>query len=145
MFSAAVMRRNTEGSCGKIADAEPRTQIHRQPRDVARAEHDVSRAGTLKTDQHVKGRRLARAVCAEQADDFALLDMKRNAAHDMTLAVSLVQLEGSESFACDKRSLNNVRRRLRGRVAFSYLPRLILFLVNSYLLQHSKVSNRDGD
>jgi hypothetical protein len=52
--------------------------------------------GSFQADDHVKGGRLARAVCAQQADDFAGFDVQRHIIDDAPPAVSFLQLQRGE-------------------------------------------------
>jgi hypothetical protein len=56
--------------------------MHRRVGDVATFERDRSGVGPKQPDRHFERRRFARAVRPQEADDFAAIDAKRNAAND---------------------------------------------------------------
>ena len=61
--------------------------MHRQARDVLAVQHDAAGVGRHEPDDHVERRRLARAVRAEQTDDFAARDFERQVFDDLTRAI----------------------------------------------------------
>src|SRR5207237_9997515 len=63
----------------QVADALARAYVHRIVGHIFPIEKDASRIGHRQADGHIKRRRLARAVRAEQADDFAGLDVDADA------------------------------------------------------------------
>ena len=82
---------------------------------------DADRAGVGRdqADDHVEARRLAGAVRAEQADDFALVERELEAAHDRAAAKALLQSGRAQhqcwSVAASAPALGfRLRRRRRG-------------------------------
>jgi hypothetical protein len=50
----------------------------------------------LKPDNHIKCRRLARTVCAQQPDHFALLDVQTHAVNDAPPAIRFFEIRRDE-------------------------------------------------
>ncbi len=93
----------------QVADAALRAQIHRQRRDVVVAERHRAAVRTDQSDDHVEGRRLARAVRPEEADDLALGDVDGDVAHHAATLVDLQQMRRREP-QCDLRLLTRRER-----------------------------------
>src|SRR5438094_177756 len=72
---SAVLRR--------VADAEQRALVRRQPRDVTVAERDPARADRQEAHDAVDGRGLAGAVAADQADRLAVRHPERDLAKNL--------------------------------------------------------------
>ena len=68
----------------KIRQAEPRPYMNRHARQIFTIEFDAAAIGRDQTDDHVEAGCLARAVRAEQADDFAAADGERHIVYDNT-------------------------------------------------------------
>ena len=76
---AAVLRHELQSECGD--------RMRRQPIDRHTVEHDPTGARANRTHQALQRRALARAVAAEQCDDFALLDPQRDVEQNMAIAI----------------------------------------------------------
>src|SRR6185437_16333416 len=77
------------GFLGQITDAEPRTLVHRQLRDVVAVKLDRATIGLDQPGDHVEHRGLAGAVRAQQADGLATADIDAHAAYHLTGAEAL--------------------------------------------------------
>ena len=80
----------------KIADPQPRTPIHGIVRDTDVGEIDIAVRGFLKTDDHVKCGRLARAIGTQEANDLALVDTDRDTVNNGAAAKLLNEAAGFE-------------------------------------------------
>gem|GEM_PF-2497258 len=76
----------------QVADSFPGALVHRQVGDLLLVEPHLARVRLHQADNHVKRGRLARAVRAEQADDFALFDLDGRAFNHLPLVVDLLQI-----------------------------------------------------
>ena len=61
---------------GQVADTGSSSLVHRPVGCVFLVEEDVTLGGAHEAGDHVEGRRLARAVRAQEADDLALRDLE---------------------------------------------------------------------
>ena len=77
------------GLLRQVPDALSRPHVHRVVGDVFAVEHHAPGVGADQTDDHGKGRGLARSVGAEQADDLARRHVDVHALDDGAAAVSL--------------------------------------------------------
>ena len=75
----------------QITDAEPRALVHRQTGDFPVLKADAAFVRFHQTDNNVESRRFARAIRAEQANDFTGIDVNRHAVHHASLAIFLDQ------------------------------------------------------
>ena len=79
-----------------MGDAEPHDRFRREPCDRAARETQRSGSRLRQAGDDAQGRALARAVRAQQGDDFAFLDAKRESAQGLHFAVGgddLVELK----------------------------------------------------
>ena len=81
---------------GKIANPLPRADVHRIVGDIAAVQLHASRVWRREPDRHVKGRRLARAVRPEQANNFPRRDVQTDAAHNRAAAVGFGEVVGAQ-------------------------------------------------
>ena len=83
---------------GNVAEAEMRDAVARQPRDVAALELDRALRRHFAHDR-LDRRRASDTVAAQQADDFAGVDVHVDALQDVALAVVGVQVVDLEHHA----------------------------------------------
>ena len=76
---------------GEIAHADLGPFVDGEAGDVLPFEKDSPSIGVDEADGHVEGGRFAGAVGAEEADDFARLDLKGEAVDDGFAAVRLMR------------------------------------------------------
>src|SRR6478735_2233504 len=88
------------GFLRQITQAQTRTRVHGLGRDVGVVETDAAGVGADESHDHVEAGRLAGAVGAEQADDFALVDAAGEVADDFALLVALLQPGRAEHYFC---------------------------------------------
>src|SRR5690606_19994599 len=84
------------GFLRQVADSEACARVHRQGGDIAIVDLDGAVVGRDEADDHVERGGLARAVGAEQADDFALVEAEREVADDGAPAIALAQPAGTQ-------------------------------------------------
>ena len=80
----------------QIADALARAHVHRIVGDILIVEQHAAGIGRRQSHDHTERRRLAGAVRAEQADDFAGRDVEVDASHDRPAAVGLGEPFGAQ-------------------------------------------------
>src|SRR5688572_15226750 len=71
----------------QVADALPRSDVHRIVGQIDTVERDTSRVWRGQTHHHVKGRGLAGAVRPEQTDHFSGIDIEADASNYRAAAV----------------------------------------------------------
>ena len=96
MFASTVSFRKNRSLLGKVADAVLGPQVHRQIRDVMRAEHDRPDVGSCQSDDHVKRCRFPGAIGSQQSDNFALRDLDVDVAYDGASFVSFRDADSPE-------------------------------------------------
>src|ERR1043165_8735133 len=79
------------GLLRQVGDAQARAPVDRQMRELVAVEVDRARVDRHEPHDHVEAGRLAGAVGAEQADDFAARDLERNVLHHGARLVALAQ------------------------------------------------------
>ncbi len=77
----------------QVADAVPRTLVHRPPADVAAVEHHPARLRANEPDEKVERRGLAGAVRAQETDDLALAKGHRDIINDATATEALAEAD----------------------------------------------------
>jgi hypothetical protein len=88
----------------QVAHTFARAAIHCHAGNVAILENDAPAVGPDETDDHIKRGRLARAIGAEQADDFAALDVYVHAVDNGAASVNLYQfVSGKEGLVILRR------------------------------------------
>src|SRR5207237_7760595 len=90
----------------KITHPEPRALVHWIIGDVGAGKNDAATVWPNESDNHVKGRRLAGAVRAQQPDDLAGAGVDVDSINDRTAAINFYELLGGK---------NMVGLRFRGR------------------------------
>ena len=76
---------------GEVADSLAATPVHGQVGDVGAVEEDPALVGGEEADHHVEGGGLPRPVRAQEADDFAALDVHVHVVDDLPGAKGLLQ------------------------------------------------------
>lgn len=71
---------------GEVAHAESGAFVHGEARDIVAFEDDLAFGGADHADGHAKTCSFARAVAAEESDDFALGDVEGDAVNDGAVA-----------------------------------------------------------
>src|SRR5581483_12060908 len=85
----------------QVADAEARTLIHWQRRDVVTVELDAAAIGADETGDHVEDRRLAGAVRTEESGPFAPAHLHRRPFHYHAAAEAFLhRMRGEIAVAC---------------------------------------------
>src|SRR5437660_11056224 len=106
----------------QVAESQTRAQIHRQFRNILSGKMDAPSFGRLQANDHVERRRLAGAVCSQQAYHLARLNVQSDVINHASPAVRLPQIESGQSLS--RWLLWNFGRslfRFRGRWRLNYL------------------------
>ena len=82
----------------KIADAVPRTLIHRQRCNLFVVEQNAARIWRHESDDHIERCRLARTVRSQQTDHFSCGDRDRDVVHYLAPVVRLGNLESLQGW-----------------------------------------------
>ena len=80
----------------QVADPDPRPLVHRQAGDAAPLQVNLARIGSDQADDHIEGRRLPRAIGAQQSDHLARLHRNRHAIDHAPPLVALRDLLGAQ-------------------------------------------------
>ena len=81
----------------QITHPEPRALVHWIIGDVGAGKNDAATVWPNESDNHVKGRRLAGAVRAEQADDLAGAGVNIDSINDRAAAINFYELLGGKN------------------------------------------------